>query len=68
MSVLARAGQGEGSWKENLFALRFRELRKGPGQTHLNLDAQQAEQIGMIPAGVELLAFDAPFFGFLPFQ
>lgn len=38
------------------------------GRTHLNWDAEQAEEVGVIPTGVELFAFDAAFFGGLPFQ
>jgi hypothetical protein len=37
-----------------------------PGQTHLN--SKEAEQIGMIPTGVELFAFEAALFGFLSFE
>ena len=36
------------------------------GQTHLN--SPSSEQIGMIPAGVELFAPDAALFGFLSFE
>src|SRR5581483_5868234 len=41
------------------------------GQTHLNfvgLDAQEAQQVGMIPTGVEHFAADAAFFGSFSFQ
>jgi hypothetical protein len=38
------------------------------GQTHLNGNAEQAHQVGVIPTGIELFAFDAALLGFLPFQ
>ncbi|MCI0351043.1 MAG: hypothetical protein L0Z53_16580, partial [Acidobacteriales bacterium] len=38
-------------------------LTAPPGQTHLT--CQQAEQIGMVPAGVELFASNAALLGLL---
>ena len=39
-----------------------------PGQTHLNWDAEQAEEVRVIPIGIELFAAHSAFPGLFPFQ
>ena len=38
------------------------------GQTHLNWDAEQAEEVRVIPIGIELFAAHSAFPGLFPFQ
>ena len=48
--------------KAGLLQHRFR-----PGQTHLNFNAQEFEEVAVVPAGVLLFAFDPSLLGLLPF-
>lgn len=38
------------------------------GQTHLNLGAEQAQEVGVIPAGIELFAADTAALGAVAVQ
>ena len=63
------AAQEEG---EMVNAINYRARQIGAsgviaGQTHLNFDSQKFEQVGVVPAGVLLFAFDPALFGFLAF-
>ena len=68
-ALLAKAMGGDPAWRGNTSVPVMEIAEKGlwTGQTHLNFDSQKFEQVGVVPAGVLLFAFDPALFGFLAF-